>query len=544
MASGYRDFTFDFSPLATLPALAEQARAREALKGLGSVDFSNPGAIKKIAGGLLQSNPQLAVQLLDAANRQQALLLQYAPVNLPEGILTSTPSPYESTTSTPSSGGYIEHKGQKIPLDESRTPAALPLNELPPSGDLSPPGTSLFSSPGAVTPPAPPPAAPVPGTIQEQTSLAPWQVASAGQDIPVPSTPPTQQVAQATPPPAGAPLAPPPSGPAPNIQNLQMVPAPEQVPPTVAPPAAEPSQMSSVKAQQLQAERDLRTYGAQLEALARASRSGRRIDPILVGNLRSKYDALQKRVEALRQQDFSLQGQYKLDQSKRVSEYYTKTYQADANTAQKALDILGSMKQAFDDPKLITGAGAEAVGAIGRAASTALGVARALNIPEGTIKAWTDRLSPALDATQRQEVVTGLRNTLVIAMLGGLGGRTVSDQDRVYQQAILGSVGGSLWGSKALTLMQTTLARRQVDLGEVAAKWIEAKGINATQAGLDAFMQRYVNEHPVFVNANGSYTRIGTALDKEVTKLGGATGADGGGWTDYGNGKIRLKPGQ
>ena len=536
------DFKVDFSPLGTLPGLAqgykERVATEEALAGLKSGKYQD---VAEAAAAILRGGGSIdqATKLYNAATARYGAEQRGLDMKQYLEFLRTHPQPGApaSTIAPPIADPSMSYGDISVPTrpDQASTPA---------------PGAPL---PG-VQWPAPPPVGQRSEALPSPTDAIITK-AQAGMD-PVLAAPATKLAG-----PLPTPDSAPPNIPSLALQSGQMQvgqppgaqlqmggPAQAPVPQTPAQaPQAAPSLSPQATAQQrmqlLQSETDrlakeyyqlpfkganspaarqiLDQYKRALDQLAPNDPKWREyqadnFQQVLTGNRPVTY------------REWRLQEPLAIDNQKEIAKAYSDKngYREQGERAQKQIDILNQMDLLAKNPAFTSGTGQREVGmGIGLIAG-AVKMAKDMGITEGlpNVEALAKIVDPATKSAAVNAAFNALSNKLIFETIGSLG-TGISEGDRNFVNNMFPSLSLTKEGNELLSRILKPMAEKVVQAQKAAEDYrLNTKNYQQTLPGMDQYV-RSKTQDSVYVDAKGNPTEAGKAAMAEaeaIIKQGGS----------------------
>ncbi len=527
------NFNVDFSLLGQLPAVAGAAQDRATLKAtLADLKSGDPDSLIAAGAKLLAAgNAAEGIKLITTGQQGKAIIQK--------GLLDKANLDYWQRTFGPDA--------KKPPADNPA--AAGDVTIVPPGAPAAAPPTSLPSqSPPVAFPPPPPtgqqgalPEPPAPPIQQAGPSPSDAMIGAAQQAMAPPVAPPTQL---AGPPPTPDTTAQPGLSPA-TIQGAQFKPAPampSQAPSQAAPTASLPGPPSQAAAQ------------------TAAVKVGSQILQIPPGG--TKTPAYQKFIaeyrNALAQQKLSPEMEsYQLDRVQSIAsgrgdisheewksdiqsgpakyKEALKDYGEHKDTGNKAQAVLNNITridQITKDPNFVSGAYANKYADVINKMSSVAQISGIANwTPQSVVDKVRAAATPALKAAALRDEFVSLTNQAVLANAGSFS-KGFSEGDRTFTERIFQTIGATPGGIESISKNLKAIAEHNLALSKVATEYMSDtdKGSKSTPFGLQKAIQKYNDEHPLFVQKDGkTLTPEGKELQKKMDAItvnpGGTTQA-------------------
>jgi len=531
------NFNVDFSLLGQLPAVAGAAQDRATLKAtLADLKSGDPDSLIAAGAKLLAAgNAAEGIKLITTGQQGKAIIQK--------GLLDKANLDYWQRTFGPDA--------KKPPADNPA--AAGDVTIVPPGAPAAAPPAQLPSqSPPVAFPPPPPtgqqgalPAPPIqqvgPGPSPSDAMIGAAQQAMAPPQEAIPpqlAGPPPGQLAG---PPPTPDTAQPGLSPA-TIQGAQFKPAPALPQAQAAPTAPLPGPQS------------------QAEAQIKAIKVGGQLMEIPPGG--TKTPAFQKFMaeyrNALAQQRLSPEMEsYRLAQVQSIAAGHgdisyddwksdiqsgpakykeaLKDYGEHKDTGNKAQAVLNNITridQITKDPNFVSGAYANKYAdVINKMASVAQISGIANWTPQSVVDKVRAAATPALKAAALRDEFVSLTNQAVLANAGSFS-KGFSEGDRTFTERIFQTIGATPGGIESISKNLKAIAEHNLALSKVATEYMADtdKGSKSTPFGLQKAIQKYNDEHPLFVEKGGKLTPDGQELQKKMDAItvrpGGTTAPD------------------
>jgi len=195
---------------------------------------------------------------------------------------------------------------------------------------------------------------------------------------------------------------------------------------------------------------------------------------------------------------------------------------AAGKSSSSMLNVLDRMDQIAKDPNFIAG---KMTGRYGDFISSMNSIAQAINLdlksyPEfqNLVKLLASPVDNHVKAVAAREAYDSLAGKAVFEMAGGNFSKGFSEGDRIYMANILGSSGNTPRGLTAIRGQLRAIAEYNQGLAKAANKYMTSneRGGTATPWGLEAAMDEYKNNNPLFRDAQGNLTERAKKLNAEL----------------------------
>lgn len=521
------DFKVDFSPLGTLPQLAqnyrEQQATDQALAGLKSGEYKD---VREAAAAILRGggSAATAIKLLTAATQDYAARSRAAEMEAYLKMLPGMQGSMKGLTPPPGTSELPTIPGAGVGAYTAPVPSAEPTpSPAAPPSPFPPPPTTSQIPPGTLGPrtEAAPPPSPTDAIITK---------AQAGMD-PVLAAPATKLAGPPPTPDTAAPMAP-----SLALQSGQIQAPPQASAPPAAAPAAEgpppvsaiPNPTNDLRAYQSELEKRIMTlppkyanspYGKVLQERLTETLKQLQLSPKEIEYRHALLQAVKSGEAPFTYQEYQIKPQlaeatYKEFQ-KGYDEVRTKTIQAE-----DFLQQAERMRTIMNHPDFRSGQGAAAINYATSIVTTLHNSLKAAGVPVPDISQI-----PNLPAFQRSaalgEAYAALANSALFKTLGGLG-RQISDGDRIFMEKAYASLSNTPLGNKLLLDIQMTLARRAVENGRAAESYRQNRPeTRATIHGMDKAIRDNTDSNTAFQDSNGNLTEEGKKFQAKIEGIVG-----------------------
>ena len=511
------NFNVDFSLLGQLPAIAGAAQDRAVLREtLADLKSTDPDSLERKASQLLAAGHMEAGLKLQAAALARRQLTQKSESDRIQ-------ADYLKNFRWPGMPG-----GQAAPAEQA------PNIPLTPGPAQAPPAPDPFQgAPGAIPgvgprSALPPQAGPQQAAAEPSPSDAIIAAAQQGTAQPQP-----QQLAGPPPTPNTLP------GQTPVMSaetlNAAAAPAVGAPPPQAAPATAPESGPLKVPAYQADAQAEAAAVGQALSGMPRqlmTSGPGRALmerfrDAMGKLKLTPDQQAWQEERIARRQAgqpdvsfgDYKLELQQAPDKIKSAEKIYLDT-EKKAGQSQQLIATLDRMSTLTQDKDFIAGTSAN------KYAEGVNQVLSLMKIVGVDPTAFKNRLGQLATSAERSAAInqefTSLSNQALMAHVGSFS-KSFSDADRAFVEKIFPQILQTPGGIKAIIGNLRQMAEYDRGVSKEARSFMKNNPLRATSWGVNEVIDKYADEHPLFVNKDGSLTTEGQKV--VASAQGGGTPA-------------------
>jgi len=206
-------------------------------------------------------------------------------------------------------------------------------------------------------------------------------------------------------------------------------------------------------------------------------------------------------------------------QGKEEAEAFAKQYSdiaASGKAGVAAMNTLDNMERVLQNPKLVTGFGAKVGIPVGQAAQTVGDLASEFGVLP---KSFEPGIADIAERTGLAEQFQSSHNQLVFDMAHGKLSQGFTDKDRDFVSEILPGLQQSKPGNRAILETQRLIKQRDIDNAALANAYYRERqrtGQAPKTQELDAILNNYAKEHPLFKNADGTLTESGKKIQGQL----------------------------